>query len=1061
MDAGAHIPTYLLCEQLAGQGQVADLFPPDERGSRILAETARSVVVLQPSAARFSAAESSSIVRLVSRPDAVPLAKGIFDLVLSLSVDRSRTAADLEVLVRSVRELLKPSGIAAIAVPNPSAGDVDVQGASRQPDLLDFERSLRRHFPHVSLFAQQPLHGAVLSPLGRRAATDAPILDDRLLSEGGELPTHFVALCSPRYHKPVDATIARLPFRELAERVRTTIDKLEGTVSVVREESETRARRVASLTAELEETRAELVHTREDNRELASLRNRISELERQLIRREQLLTEAERIREDQILASATSDDQLHDARRELRRLERQVSDVQRERDLALKEREDAEQERLGSTEEIHRARTDVKAKQREVDDALEQLAGAESELDALRKEAARQRRELVSARERARQLELAITELESLQTDSSALESELQRIREHAGAERDKLESRAEDEHRQLLEAISAREQAVRQSRAVDVQLQEAEAARAEARVQLERIEQQLADKEDELEQLRRQSLEAEEVAKDLGRMTQEREADLERTSHEVTVLAERAEQAEQRALSLEETNEELRGALAEAEAGLLEQDAEYEQLRTTSKQVKLLENNLDQISSTAEARIAELEAALETSTAEAERLGAEFETAREQAERRGTEIERLRPNASSAESARQRAVAAEARVAELESMETELRAQLAEGEGDMREQLQAAAERIESLEAQTEELRGQLAEAELRAADLVGSDSERDAVLNDLRERLKDTEARAAEIAGSETELRDQLTDSEERLALAEAEKEEIEAKLTERAARTQRAEIEVARLTDVERELRAHLGDTKGRTQRAEVRTAELESETAALRSHFEEAVKRVAQLESDFQAAMDALAETEGGKTLEAPTAAERIRAMKAEIRRLRAENETELLKVREDLEAELRTVNTQLEARQGEIWELTEEVVRLRALAAASAASAERTGDDDGIRRNLAEQEARIDELTEEREALKGQCEQLSRSLELRKKNIKILAELFKRERQQRLESEPPPPGDGSEGPEQPRSLVTKELNIKQLLAEAGGDPSDDIDLFDDETDGGDSTDPADA
>ncbi|MBW2278195.1 MAG: hypothetical protein JRF63_11925, partial [Deltaproteobacteria bacterium] len=486
MDAGAHIPSYLLCEQLAGQGRVADLFPPDERGSRILAKSAQAVVVVQAVASRFMATSSEELTRVLSHTSSIPLAKGVFDLVLSLAVDRRPTTAELESLVRSIRELLRPSGIAAIAVPNPNALDVDVQGASRQPDLLDFERSLRRHFPHVSIFAQQPLHGAVLSPLGRRTSSDAPFLDDRLLPDGGELPTHFVALCSPRYHKLVDAIITRLPFKELAEQVRDKVDKLEGTVNIVRQESEARARRVAALTSELEQNRIKLVHAEETNRELGGLRTQISELERQLARRDQLLTEAERSRDDQNLAASALEEQLHEARREVRQLERRAADLKREHELSLKEREDAEQERLGSVEEIHHARAEVKAKQRELDDILEQLAGSETELEALRVEAARQRRELVSSRERVRQLELTVSELESLQTDTSTLEGELQRIRDHAAVEREKLEGRADDEHSQLLEAISAREEAVRKGRATEVGLQETAAALTETQAKLD-----------------------------------------------------------------------------------------------------------------------------------------------------------------------------------------------------------------------------------------------------------------------------------------------------------------------------------------------------------------------------------------------------------------------------------------------------------------------------------------------------------------------------------------------------------------------------------------------
>jgi len=1092
MDAGAHIPSYLLCEQLAGQGRVADLFPPDERGSRILARSAQAVVVVQAAASRFTAIPSDGLARVLSRDDAMPLAKGAFDLVLSLAVDKSPTMADLESVVRSIRELLRPSGIAAIAVANPSATDIDAQGGARQPDLLDFERSLRRHFPHVSIFAQQPLHGAVLSPLGRRTGTEAPFLDDRLLPEGGELPTHFVALCSPRYHKLVDAIITRLPFNELAEQVRDRVDKLEGTVNVVREESEARARRVAALTTELEQSRAKLVRAEETNRELAGLRTRISELERQLVRRDQLLTEAERSREDQNLAAGALEEQLHETRRELRQIERRAADLKREKDLSLKDREDAERERLGSVEEIHRARAEVKAKQRELDDTLEQLAGSETELEALRVEAARQRRELVGARERVRQLELTVGELESLQTDTSTLESELQRIRDHAAAEREKLEGRADDEHRQLLEAIAAREEAVRTGRAVEIQLQEKAAALTETQARLEKANEELGNfgnraslaeneratalqriteleqkvtalkaqrkaDQSELDELRRRSLEAEEVAVDLGRVSQEREAELERQSHALTVLSERAESAEQRTAGLEETNEELRAALAEAEASLLEQDAEFEKSSVAAEQIAILERNLDEISTSSAERIEQLEQALEEATSEAGQLTAELEQVRARAEESSSEVERLRPNASSAESARQRALAAEARVTELEGIGTELKAQISEAAARYADSEIARTElaaRLEESERSGAEVREQLADAELRAADAVSGDREREEELAVLRDRLKAAEAQAAEVGGSESELRDQLTDSENRLGLVEANAEELSGKLADARARMQRAEIEVARLTDVERELRAHLGDTKGRARKAESRATELEAEAESLRQHFEDAIKRVAQLESDFQTAMEALAETEEGDDGETFNAVERIRAMKAEVRRLRAENETELLRVREDLEAELRTVNTQLESRQGEIWELTEEVVRLRALTAASAASADREGDDEGIRRTLAEQEGRIDQLAEEREELKEQCEQLSGKLEQRKKNIKILAELFKRERRHRLESEPPPPVEDDDE-QQPRSLITMELNIKKLLEEAGADVSDDLDLFDDNAPEGES------
>jgi len=48
------------------------------------------------------------------------------------------------------------------------------------------------------MFAQQPLFGATLSPLGRRPSGEAPLLDDRMLPEDGETPDFFLGLCATR-----------------------------------------------------------------------------------------------------------------------------------------------------------------------------------------------------------------------------------------------------------------------------------------------------------------------------------------------------------------------------------------------------------------------------------------------------------------------------------------------------------------------------------------------------------------------------------------------------------------------------------------------------------------------------------------------------------------------------------------------------------------------------------------------------------------------------------------------------------------------------------------------
>jgi hypothetical protein len=183
------------------------------------------------------------------------------------------------------------------------------------------------------------------------------------------------------------------------------------------------------------------------------------------------------------------------------------------------------------------------------------------------------------------------------------------------------------------------------------------------------------------------------------------------------------------------------------------------------------------------------------------------------------------------------------------------------------------------------------------------------------------------------------------------------------------------------------------------------------------------------------MEALAGSEEDSTSQQRSAVERIRELKAENRRLKQENDGELLRVREDLETELRSVSRQLEARDQEIWELREEVIRLRAQNAASAAATEPRGEVAGIHRTLFEQENIIAELREECERLRFECEKRQRSLDLRKKNLRILASLLRQERdaRKRIDSEPPAP------PAAPQGLVAdRELDIARMIDEAVDD-----------------------
>jgi len=104
------------------------------------------------------------------------------------------------------------------------------------------------------------------------------------------------------------------------------------------------------------------------------------------------------------------------------------------------------------------------------------------------------------------------------------------------------------------------------------------------------------------------------------------------------------------------------------------------------------------------------------------------------------------------------------------------------------------------------------------------------------------------------------------------------------------------------------------------------------------------------------------------------------LEQQIERLANEKESELLKVSDDLEKELRHAVAEVEARHGEIWELKEEILRLRAQIAASAAAAEQNGKSGDLHRALADQEALIVKLTVERDSLREKCRKLKRKLE---------------------------------------------------------------------------------
>jgi chromosome segregation ATPase len=862
MNSGSHIPPYLLCERFAEGCKVADLFPVDDRGALLLSETAALVVLVGPPG---KGGVSERLARITARPGALPLVQGAFDLVLALNPAGAGGAAALEELLKTARIAVSATGLVAAMIPNRETIGIDLGPQREYPDLMEFERLLRRHFPHVNVFGAQPLYGAVLTPLGRRAGAEPPVFDDRLLPDGGEPPTHFLALCSHRYQRLDDTTIAQVPFIELAEGVRARAEKLEGTLTVLRLENDARGREIEFQGRRLRELEEELARTQFERRDRASLTAELSRLEEAVRRRDTLLVEAQEALDSERRGGGARSEELLGTKLRLRQVEQNLADVELASEHASKERDEAEAARARLQSVLTDSAAESKVRQRELDDRMEVIAGLEVEVGALRSETSRLKQELLSAREAARRASADRSEIEESNARAESTAAQLARALGDAAAERERFDRRVEEIRQQLRSEATAR-----------------------AELDQERV--SLIQRLEELAALRDRDLASTRQITSNARAAQER--------------------GEQEAIRLR---------------------AEIERATALTEEIKARLATADRERSLAAARLERQDQAL----ADLRRVVAELS---DEAGRRALLIETLTSRAS----------AAEADAATLRENGRELHGALTAAEGE----------------------------------------------IADLRERVAHSETVADE---HDKALHD--------MASLRAEVARIRPEANAAASARQRAATAEALL--LERENASHALDLELTQARERAATAEallLERENAlrALEAKLRETRERTENQDRDLAAALEALAVTEETVDARMQTAAERIRAMRAEIKQLTNENETELLKVREDLETELRTASAQLERRDGEIWELKEEILRLHAQVAATVASQVSAGPMAEFQQSLADQENQIFTLGEERDRLRTENERLARSVSRAKKNVRILITLLRKERTLRRE-----------------------------------------------------------
>ncbi len=918
MDIGAHIPAYLFCEQFATEELVLDVMPPDERGARLLAQTARSVTVTQTSISDHAHEAKEEIHRITATQTDLPFLSGSFGLILFFAREEYALPGNIDAFLRSARTLVGQKGLIALTIPNRDAKTFEGKRNAKLLGFFELERALRRHFPHVTIFAERPLHGATLTPLGRRGAPEAPLLDDRLLPDGGETPSHFLALCAPRYRKVDDSMIAQLPYELLIDSLREKLEQFAGKMDVAMAESGTRLREIERLEKVTEKLKEESSEADILRREKTALLTRLDEADRQLRLRDERLAEVEVSYDSRSSRLAEIEQQIHDSNRKLRLAEQRAGEVEQRLNLALKEREDAEKEQERALVAHRTLRAESKTKQREVDDVREQMAGLEAELAAMHEESARLRREGLAARERATRLELEVKEIESKQTETSSLEAELLRMRSLTASERERLEQRVADEHARLLEEVKSRSAAEQKTAELEKDLGEAVAATETAKRRNESIEEKMTRLREERDFLDRDRREAERASNEMALLARERSDELKQHKHQVDLLTQQASQAEIRVKSLTEQLEEMHSGLEETEAELIA-------LRTAKKRVTGQAGSLEERN----AQLAsDLEATFKDKVA--------FED----------EIRKLHDEIDSLTSAR----------AELQEENRKLKEKVGaiDSERNLLEvEVEKLSSAIELLDTERAELGGELLKVSSRAKELEPTQAQfADSVLrvNDLEERVRDLKERLQEASTSSSRFEDDATRYSSLLADA---KETIR----ESAEDAEETEAQLREASDRIAELQKNLRETSAGASSSSEELARITTENGEHR-------ELVTKLKRE-------LYESE-----------EERKVMENQMHRLVNEKEEELLQVTADLEKELRYAISDVETGRGEIWKLSDEIIRVRAETAAAQAAFERKQKrlDEEHKKTLSGHKARIIKQNEERAALRETVKKLKRALE---------------------------------------------------------------------------------
>jgi SAM-dependent methyltransferase len=436
---------------------------------RLLERGARQVHVFDPDAGRVAVAAASA--RDATQPVAALWAEdlgvrdGAFDVVV---VPDLSLFEDGEEVVRRVRRLVSPSGVALIASPNPDATKFllpPAQGLHRALGYYELFDAVSLQFPEVKMLGQAPFVGYALVDFSE---PDPEISVDTSLLDEPEVPEWYVAVAADRVVEVesfalVEIALAEVGRLALAEPI--TLPPIRPTGPSEEEVALTAAQtRISVLLTENEKLREQLtelsrterafenasLRAAELERDSASLRNRAAEVEalrdEEQKRGDALAGDVARLTGDltrltadlttlQKAAAQTRDNEptlildrtLTDARRRISELEGQIAamdpptlrskEMQAQRILALENQKAALEER---------ERTLIAAnKKHELEKAglVGRHAAAEGRAQQLSEE-------LESLRQSPRPSDEAIAALETVRGHAVSLEEEVRRLEE-------------------------------------------------------------------------------------------------------------------------------------------------------------------------------------------------------------------------------------------------------------------------------------------------------------------------------------------------------------------------------------------------------------------------------------------------------------------------------------------------------------------------------------------------------------------------------------------------------------------------------------------------------